>query len=269
MTPLSGIQLDISLGGRRVNRCPECVVTASRRAVLTEASLTIPDPGGDVERSLATGQAVSIRYGHRNQEPGEFAGTVMRWHPSPTARDQVVIHAAGPERSLLSTRMTEAWFEEPAPIIARRILAASGFVIGQVDLPDVVIPRMTLAGATLREAMMTLLHSIEDGFAHKLSHFSLRLEHGVLVLDGEPVDGVQPIVATGSGLIRNSTGKGCTKEVETYLTPFMGPGMRFTLRDKRRGIDGVFMAERVRHAIRPKSVRTFLTYGGQYDRFQC
>lgn len=269
MAVLSGIHLEISLAGRRVNRCPECIITSSRRAVLTNGRITIPDPTGDVQRGLAHGQSLSILFGHRDQQPEVFSGTVSRWHPSPTARDQVVVHAMGPEKPLFFTRMTESWFEEPAPILARRILAASGLPVGRVDLPEEVIPRMTVSGWPLRDAVMALMKTLEDGFAHKLSHYSLRMEGGALVLDGNAVDGLKPIIATGAGIIRNNTGKGSLNEVETYLTPYMRAGMQFTLGDIRKGVEGVLMADAVTHAIRPKAVRTFIYYGGTYERFQC
>jgi len=175
----------------------------------------------------------------------------------------------GPEKPLFFTRMTESWFEEPAPILARRILAASGLSVGRVDLPEEVIPRMTVSGWPLRNAVMALMKTLEDGFAHKLSHYSLRMESGTLFLDGKAVDGLQPIIATGAGIIRNNTGKGIQNGIETYLIPYMRAGMQFTLDDTRKGVEGVFMADVVIHAIRPKAVRTFIYYGGTYERFQC
>ena len=269
MSRLSGIYLEITIDGQRVPRCPECVIELSRRLALTRAQLTLPDPDGSVWRFLRVGQKVEIRYSYRGAlSVGEFAGTVGHYEPSVCQRDQVVVRADGPERPLLSVRMKESWMDEPATVLARRILAASGLPVGFIALPDVVIPRMSVCRVNLREAICQLVNSIETGFGQNLSGHSLRLEDGKWVLDEKTLPGNKLVVATGSGLIRHRR-SGFGMEVETWLSPFVKPMMAFNLEDQRRGISGEMKADSVIHRIMPKSVRTFLTYGGEYARFQC
>ncbi|SCY88249.1 hypothetical protein [Desulfoluna spongiiphila] len=269
MGVIAGIQLDIFLGEKRVTRCPECMVTASRRSVLTQASIAVPDPMGEVHQALDKGQSLSVRFGYRDRDPGVFTGTVTRWAPSLKAKEHVVIHADGPERALLTTHLTESWFEEPANVLARRMLAASGLPVGHVDLPDTLIPRMSVNGSPVRGAIMGVMHSLESGFSQNLSRSYLRLENGALVLSDAPREGAVPVIATAGGIIRHKVRTEGPSEVETFLTPWMQPGMQFQLNDTRKGVQGLFMADAVTHVLRPRSVRTFLSYGGSYDRFQC
>ena len=271
MSQIFGIKINICIGSLKVNRCPECIILSSKRAALTNARLTIPDPRAEVEKLLKPGTPVSVSYGYRGEIPGEFRGTITGWRPSEETADQTVVYAAGPELPALTNTIVESWYEEPARVLAKRILQASGLKTGNIDIPDHIIPRMTLSGTSTRQGIIKLMHSLEKGFGMDLSNYMLRMENGALTLNNKAPEKPEAWIATGKGLITNKTfnNKTFAKEVETFLKPGMRAGKTFYLKDIKRGINSDFSADEVVHSIRPKEIRTFIKYGGKYDCLQC
>lgn len=82
-------------------------------------------------------------------------------------------------------------------------------------------------------------------------------------------EGDIPSVATGAGLIKHlpaSDAKGLNV-VETFLLAGFMHSMKFRLIDTRRDIDDEFRALSVWHEIKERSVRTFISYGEEYNQF--
>jgi hypothetical protein len=265
---LSGLTLNVQVGGARIQRCPRVIVTTDRRTVLSRARIDAPDPQGELARMLSHGRAVTVAMGYRGAGQVNFAGAVDGWESSAgPGRDQITIHAAGPELPLVTTCIKAMYVDESADWIARTILAASGLPLGAVQAPDVMVPRMTLASVPVWRAVKQLAHTCRRAHGLDMSAHALWLDEGGHVHYGPHDDPqpVTPLVGTLAGLIRHSPaatahGRGM---VETFLLPVMRAGRRFHLRDARRGVDAGYRALRVEHKAQPDKARTVISYGGQ------
>lgn len=75
---IEGLNVRCNVGPVEVLRSPFMELVFRRRAVVSRATVVIPDPEGEVRAVLAMGQAVSVRWGYRG-EAGywqEWEGTV-------------------------------------------------------------------------------------------------------------------------------------------------------------------------------------------------
>ena len=265
---LSGLHLTATIGGATVQRCPRCVVATDRRTVLSRARIDAPDPDGTLARSLTSGQPITISMGYRGSDVVEFSGTVDGWEPSGGSnRHQLTVHAAGPELPLATTRIKAMYMDESADWLARKVLQASGFSLGTVQAPDVVIPRATFTDVPVWRAMEQLAHTCRRAHGRDMSAYALWLDESGALHWG-PHDDPQPavpMVATAAGLIRHLptvTALGRNR-VETFLLPVMRAGRRFRLRVTRRGVDEEYRALRVEHVVEPNRARTHISYGGK------
>lgn len=271
MRSIKGIKIDINLAGMKVNRCPQCSIIYSCRAALTKARLSIPDPRAEVEKLLKPGAPVSIKFGFRGGEPGIFKGKITGYGPGEVNRDELAVYASGPELPILENSISESWYEEPASVIAKRIISQSGLIPEIIELPDLVIPRMTLSGVNTREGIMQLMHTLETGFNLNFGSTRLEMKNKSLCLTQQKRKGPKFIIETGGGIITNRTLNkgGSSKVVETFLLPGILPGQEIIINDKKKGINSTFSVDEVTHSFRSQEIRTFISYGGKYDRFRC
>ncbi|SHI61148.1 hypothetical protein [Halodesulfovibrio aestuarii] len=269
MSRIYGIELSIQIGSYLFNRAPRCIITYDRHTVLSRAEIHVPNhvfgAAENTLSSLSQFQEVSIEVGYRNQKPHKWAGAVDGWKQGQgNKRDQLIIYAAGVELPLVQKTIREMWVDEPASAIAKRILEASGLTVGVVDVPQEIIPRMTLATVPLWQAMQQLSNTLQQGHGRKMADHALWVDEAKLV-NFAPCDHWQdttPVIATGAGLIRHTPSQTVSgrSEVETFLLPTMRAGMRFTLKDSCKGIAGTFRALRVTHSVKPNKARTVLSY---------
>lgn len=269
MSKIYGIKLSIQIGNYLFRRVPRCIITYDRHTVLSRAEIHVPNhvfgAGENTLSSLSQFQEVSIEVGYRNQKPHKWVGTVDGWKQGQgNKRDQLIIYAAGVELPLTQKTIREMWVDEPAPTIAKRILEASGLKVGVVDVPHEVIPRMTLATVPLWQAVQQLSNTLRQGHDCNMVDHALWVDEAKLV-NFAPCDHWQDttsVIATGAGLIRHTPSQTVNgrSEVETFLLSTMRAGMRFSLKDSRKGIAGTFRALRVMHSVEPNKARTFLSY---------
>lgn len=128
---IEGLNVRCNVGPLEVLRSPFLELVFRRRAVVSRATITVPDPEGEARAVLATGQPVAVRWGYRG-ETGfwqEWEGTVEgidQPRADSSSADAVTVHAVGREKVLTTTDVTESFYREPADVVARRLLARTG-----------------------------------------------------------------------------------------------------------------------------------------------
>ncbi|MBL3580850.1 hypothetical protein [Oleidesulfovibrio alaskensis] len=270
---IAGINVRVVIDGMVVARCPRCVVSFDRHTVTSYGEIDVPDPEGVLMQRVKSGQHVSVRFGYRGQPAREWTGLVDGWRPGfGRNRDQLTVQVLGPEFApFMRTRVTEAYMDETADVLARLILAKTGCTVGTVDVPAVNLPRLTLRDVPVWQAMEQLAHSCAMAHGQDMSHHALWLDDAGAIQYGPHNDEPEavPVIATGAGLIAHNPAQSpkARGSVETFLLPGMRDGRLFKLQDVRRGIDAEYRAVHVEHHIEQTKARTWLWYGGEYERF--
>lgn len=273
MSSITGLQLHITINGMVVERCPQCLITFDRYTVTSYGMIDVPDPDGSFMRLIKPGQSVTVRFGYRGQAAREWKGLVDGWQPGAGMnRDQITVQVLGPEWvPFMNTRITESFLEESADVLARLLLAKTGYPLGTIDLPAVAIHRFTLCDVPVWQAMEQLARSCGTAHGQDMSRHALWLDDDGAIQYGPHDDDAdsQPVIATGAGLIAHYPAQSpkARGSVETFLLPAMRDGRTFRLQDARRGVDGVLRAVRVEHRIEQNKARTWLRYGGEHERF--
>lgn len=265
---ISGIRTHIYVGSREFLRCPRCLIESRRHAPLGRAALNLPDPTGELGRSIAEGSPVEIRLGYRDQAPAIWQGTVS-WTRRGATADQLRIGAVDGALPLSATRITQAWQNETPEAIVAWAIRRTGLTVGRIDGLDVGLPRFVASNVPVWQLVRQVAHSCQKAFGVDMSRWALWLgADGVNWGDLDEPGGV-PTIATGAGLIGHAPGGGpaAVSEVETFLLPGLTHSRRFHLQDIRRGVDETLRALTVRHEIEPKKARTYLCYGEEYGRF--
>lgn len=264
---LSGLAVRIRLGRLQILRCPRLVIDSTRHQPLTVARIVLPDPAGDVGRSLARGDAAEIALGFRDQEPATWHGTVGGLMAGQTA-DQVLVRVLGPELPLVETVITQTWLGESPEAIVRATVRQAGLPLGRIDSPGMQLRHFVASGVAPWQLARQAAHTVARATGQDMRRWALWMgaDGAVNWGDFEEPGGV-PVIATRAGLIRHSPAAcpaalGC---VETFLLPSMRHSRLFRLKDERRGIDEQIRALRVVHEITPDSARTFLHYGDEHE----
>jgi len=266
---ISGIRTHIFIGGLEVLRCPRCWIESIRHRPLTRAGITLPDPKGEIYRAVNDEDAVEIRLGYRNEDPATWKGSVS-WKRRGSTKDQVEIGVVGEEKPLCSTHIIQAWENETPEAIIKYAIGRAGLSAGQIDSTGVTIPRYVASNIPVWQVARQCAHTCQQAFGIDMSRWAFWTGSDSKVNWGdfdEPGD--TPVIATGAGLIKNlpaDDAKGLNT-VETFLLAGFRHSMKFRLQDTRRGIDDEFRALRVRHEIKERSVRTFISYGEEYNQF--
>ena len=110
---IEGLNVRCNVGPLEVLRSPFLELVFRRRAVVSRATITVPDPEGEARAVLATGQPVAVRWGYRG-ETGfwqEWEGTVEgidQPRADSSSADAVTVHAVGREKVLTTTDVTES-----------------------------------------------------------------------------------------------------------------------------------------------------------------
>lgn len=267
---ISGIRTHIFIDGQEVLRCPRCWIEFLRHRPLTRAGITLPDPGGELYRSIKNAQFVEIRLGYRNEDPAIWKGLVS-WKRWGSTKDQIEVGVIGrEEKALCSTPIIQAWENETPEAIVKWAINQAGLPVGQIDSPGVTIPRYAASNIPVWQVARQCAHTCQRSFGIDMSRWAFWMDADGKVNWGDfDEEGDVPVIATGAGLIKHlpATDAKGLNIVETFLLAGFRHSMKFRLQDTRRGIDDEFRALSVRHEIKERSVRTCIGYGEEYEKY--
>ncbi len=268
---LSGLGMRIRLGRLAVLRCPRLTIDSTRHQPLTLASLVLPDPAGEVGRTLTRGDAAEIQLGYRDQTPATWRGTVGGVMAGPS-KDQVLVRVLGPELLLVETLISQTWLDESPEAIVRAAVRQAGLPLRRIDSPGMMLRHFVASGVAPWQLARQAAHTVQRATGQDMRRWALWMDASGAVNWGdfeEPGDeaGSVPAIATRAGLIRHepASGPAALSRVETFLLPSMRHSRLFRLRDERRSIDEQIRALRVVHEITPGSARTHLFYGDEHE----
>lgn len=258
---IEGLNIRCTVGSVEILRSPRIVLTLHRRAVVTTCEVDLPDADGSIQAGLAKKQSVRVRFGHRGE-----GGTWHDWSGSikdfqPAGPDTVRIFAVGLEQALIDTTVTEAMHGEPADVVARRLLAATGLPVADINIPAVTFPHIVFSNVTVARAIKQLAASLERSFGHDLSRHAVWLgEAGLYWSDGnEP--GEIFVIESAANLISNSPNPaGMSRAVSTIL-PGLTHSRQVRIRDSRRQFSELVRAQEVVHTLGATGNTTNIGYG--------
>jgi hypothetical protein len=265
---ITGIRTHIFIGGKEILRAPRVWIESARHAPLSLAGITLPDPEGELHRSISQGDQVEIRLGYINETPAIWKGTVTWTRPG--TEDQLEAGAVGEEKPLADTRITMSWQEETPEAIVRLAVNQSGLSTGQIDSPGVTFPRFVAGNIPVWQVARQCAHTCQRSFSLDMSKWALwRGADGKVNWGDFDEPGDMPAIKTAAGLIKHipASDAKAASLVETFLIAGFMHSMKFRLVDVRRGVDDQFRALRVRHEVTDKSARTFIWYGEEYEKF--
>jgi hypothetical protein len=258
---LNGVRLDISIGDLELQRTPAWWIESLRGYPMGRAGITLPDPDGDLHRSIKTGDAVSFDFGYREEESATWTGTVELVYPGDT-RDQLEIRAVDEALPLTKTKVVQAWENESPEAIVAWAIRQAGLQVGRIEPTGVVIPRFVASNCPVWQMVRQVAQSCREAFGLDMDGRALWLgEDGVNWGDyDEP--GYTPVIATGEGLIDHEPagGEHAMSMIETWLLADLTHSRLVRLVDHRRSMDMTFRAQRVRHEGSPDRARTFIWY---------
>ena len=265
---ISGVRTHIFIDGIEIIRAPHVCIESERDLPLSLAEVTLPDPQGEYFKSIKIGGDVDIRLGYRNEEPAVWKGTVLSRRPG--TNDQVLINAVGEDLPLSVTHITQSWENETPEAIIKWAIGEAGMGVGRIDSPGVVFPRFTASCIPVWQVARQCAHTCQKAFGIDMSKWALWMgKDGNINWGDFDEQGDVPEIETGAGLIKHSPDNGtrALNMVETFLIAGLRHSLKFRLVDTRRGIDNEFRALRVKHEIKDRSVRTFIWYGTEYEKF--
>lgn len=258
---ISGIRIDITIGSHEVYRAPLWWIESLRGYPLGRFGVTLPDPKGELYRSIKLGDPLTCLVGYRNQVPVEWTGTVADLFPGESS-DQLEVRAVDGALPLTKTRIVQAWENETPEAIVAWCIRQTGLPVGRVDSTGMVLPRFVAANPPVWQATRQAAHSCQTAFALDMSEWALWLGAGGVNWGDFDEPGDVPVIATQGGLISHEPAvKGSARPViETFLLADLMHSRRIHLQDDYRGIDTTLRAQRVRHEGTPDRCRTFIWY---------
>lgn len=265
---IEGLNIRCNIGSVQVLRSPFMELVYRRRAVLSRATITIPDPFGEVRTNLAAQQAVALRFGYRGEATlwHEWEGTVEAIdQPGAGLEDEdaVTVRAVGLEKALATTIITESFYKEPADVVARRLLARTGLNVGTVDVPGDVLPYQVFSGVSVARAIKQLDMTLARAFGHDLSQHALWLGTSGLTWSAGDEPGAVYSIATAENLLTHTPplSPGAMGCVRSALLPSLTHSRLVHIRDSRRGIDETARAQEVIHTLQSGGNVTTISYG--------
>ncbi len=265
---IEGLNIRCAVGPVQVLRSPFIELVYRRRAVLSRAVVTIPDPFGEVRAALAVKQAVTVRFGYRGESTlwHEWQGTVEGIDQPGTGQadeDAVTVRAVGLEKALATTLVTESFYREPADAVARRLLARTGLAVGAVDVPGDILPHQVFSRVSVARAVKQLSATLERSFGRDMSRHALWLGADGLTWSGADEAGDVYSIATAENLLTHTPPEreGELGSVVSVLLPGLTASRQVHIRDTRRGIDVTARAQDVIHTLSGDGNRTTVSYG--------
>lgn len=265
---IEGLNIRCNVGPVEVLRSPFIQLISRRRAVVSRAIVNIPDPEGEVRAVLSLKQAVSVRWGYRGEVAlwHEWEGTIEKiTQPDVNApdADSVTVEAVGLEKALTTTTVTESYYREPADVVARRLLARTGLAVGEVEIPQEILPYQVFSGVPVARAVRQLAGTLERSFGHDMSRHALWLGAAGLTWSAGDEPGDVYSVATAENLLSHTppaTADGVGVVLSVPL-PGLTHSRLVHVRDSRRDIDITSRALDVVHTLRDGGNTTAITYG--------
>lgn len=261
---IEGLNVRCNVGPVEVLRSPHIELAYKRRAVVTRSVIHIPDPEGNIRAALAVEQTIKIRFGYRG-EAGfwhEWEGTVEKID-QPQGSDAVIVQGVGLEKKLASTLVTESFYDEPASIVARRLLQKTGLPVAGVEIPGDVLPHQVFSNITVARAIKQLEQTLKRSFGRDLSKHALWLgQNGLIWSDGDEPGEVYAI-ETAENLIEHTppAQPGEMGAVVSVLLPGLTHSRKVRIRDHRRRINTLERAEEVLHVLAGGGNSTTVLYG--------
>lgn len=267
---IAGFNTYFRVGGIEFNRLPEVEIISRRHAPLTRIRIRVPDPSGNVYRAVKDRDAVSVILGYRDQEPALWEGTVAGKSVDQN-KDQLIVNAVGPERPLEETRIVQAWENETPEAIVSWAIGQAGLEAGQIDSPGVTFPRFAASDIPVWMVARQCEHTCARAFGLDMAGWALwmgkdgRVNWG----DFDEASDYMPVIETCANLIRHSPGeiRSGLSRIETFILPHMMHSMKFRITDYRRGVETDYRAVRVKHGLKNSRVRTWISYGEEYERY--
>lgn len=258
---LSAISIDITIGALEIERAPAWWIETLRGYPLGRAGVTLPDPLGELHRSIKVGDPITIEVGYRGEDASTWAGTVQMVYPGDT-RDQLEIRAVDGSRLLTDTRVVQSWENETPEAIVAWAIRQTGLQIGTIDATGITIPRFVASNTPVWQLVHQVAESCARQFGLDMSGRALWLGTGGVNWSDGDEPGDVPVIATLDNLIRHepATSGNAAPMIETFLLADLSHSRRIHLEDDRRGIDAEIRAQRVRHEGSPDKTRTFIWY---------
>lgn len=264
---IEGLNIRCNIGPVEVLRSPYIALAYKRRAVLSRAAIHIPDPAGEVRAALAIGQKMKIRFGYRGAPPlwHEWEGTItgIDQPGAGTDADAIIVRGAGLEKPLVNTFVTESFYDEPASIVARRLLQKTGLPVGEISIPGDVLPHQVFSGVTVARAIKQLEQTLTRSFGRDLSKHALWLGQNGLTWSDADEPGAVYSIETAKNLISHTppARPGEMGELVSVLLPGLTHSRKVRVRDARRRINALERAEEVIHVLQASGNSTTVMYG--------
>ncbi len=260
---IEGVSIRAKIGAYEVLRSPKIVIESKRRQIVGTASLEVPDPTGEIRNGLNLGDKVQIIMRYKGDNPLEqtWQGTIYSLQ---TEADNIIVIAKGLEQVLLDTFITEAFYEEPANIVAKRILEKTGYSIKTVDFGEFGLPYQVFSRCTVAGAIKQLSQTISQSYQVDLSKHALWLDNNrQWNFSNGNEDGDIFIIETAKNLLshRPPQKQGEMGELETVLLPSLTHSRIIKIRDSVRDIVQEVRAQEVTHKMEQGKNRTIIRYG--------
>ncbi len=266
---IAGLNIYIRVGKIEFPRAPGVRIVSQRHVPLTRMEITVPDPSGNVARAISDGDAVSVVWGYRNQTPALWEGTVKADSVREN-KDQLVIHVVGPELPLVTTLVSQSFYQETPEAIVKHAISQAGLTAGVIESPGVTFPHFVASATPVWQVSQQCEHTCRHSFGLDMTLWALWMgKDGKVNWGPGNEDAGLPVIQSYANLIRHSPGKSQAELslVETFLVPGMMHSQLFRLADSKWGIEGDFRAVKVEHVFKDAAVRTFISYGAEYERY--
>lgn len=265
---IEGLNVRCNVGPAQILRSPLIELVFRRSAVVSRAKVAIPDPEGEVRARLAIGQPIALRFGYRGEANywQEWQGTIENiGQPGADAEDAdaIVVQAVGREKALATTTVKESFYREPASSVARRLLAATGLPVGNVDVQGDVLPYQVFSGVSVARAVKQLSVTLERSFGHDMSRHAVWLGASGLTWSAGDEPGLAYGIRTCETLIAHEPPQ--TPDGVGVVVSVLQPGLTHSrlvhITDARRGLDFTARALAVVHTLKDGGNSTTVTYG--------
>lgn len=260
---IEGVSIRAKVGAFEVLRSPSIIIESKRRQIVGTASLEVPDPSGEIRQSLQVGQNVQIIMRYKGDNPLEqtWQGTV---NSVQTQADNLIVLAKGLEQALLDNFITEAFYEEPANIVAKRILEKTGYSIKTLDFGEFVLPYQVFSHWTIAGAIKQLSQTISQSYQVDMSKHALWLDSNQMWNFSDcDEEGDIFIIETAKNLLSHKPPQkqGEMGELETVLLPGLTHSRLIKIRDSVRDVVLEVRAQEVTHKMEQGKNRTIIRYG--------
>lgn len=261
---IEGINVRCTVGGFEVLRSPLIEITDKRRVIVSTATVVLPDADGTVRSGLSVNDKVKIVLSYRGDTALEqvWHGEVETITQEPSG-DALRITALGKEKTLITTFVTESFHQEPASLVAKRLLALTGEQVAEIDIGTDILPYQVFSKVNIARAIKQLEVSLTRAFDYDMTKHALYLSENGWVWNNKDAKGAVFRVATAENLLTHNPPKNETSmgEIVSVLLPGLKASRLVSIRDKRRDFVKTVRAQEVIHRCGAKGNQTIIRYG--------